>query len=135
MSTPSPTTPDPARDLLSDLPRPERREALEELVTREFKSVLLMTDEDELPLDQSYFDLGLTSLSITGLKQRLERLLGVELNATLLFNSPTVKALLAHLTEDLLSDLFQPPAAVAEGPSTASEESYLHAALKNLYRR
>ena len=135
MSTHSPAAPHSVRDTLAELPGPERREVLEDLITREFKSVLLMTDDEELPYDQSYFDLGLTSLSITGLKQRLEKLLDVELDASLLFNSPTVEALLRHLTEDLLPGLFAPQQAAATARPAAAEKSYLDAALKNLYRR
>jgi len=94
---------------LRALPLPERREALESLVVREFKATLLMTDDEELPLDGSYFDLGLTSLRITDIKQRLEGLLGRGINANLLFNRPTVGQLLAHLTEDVLPEVFAPP--------------------------
>lgn len=81
-----------------ELPVADRKDALAEIVEREFRTVLLMTDEDELPHDHSYFDLGLTSLGITDLKQRLEGLLGCEIDTTVLFNSPTIDSLLIHLT-------------------------------------
>ncbi|MFJ1748160.1 acyl carrier protein [Streptomyces sp. NPDC088116] len=135
MTPDTPETATPTMRMLLDLPRSERRDALEELVTEEFKAVLLMTDEDDLPPDQSYFDLGMTSLSITGLKQRFERLLGIEVDANLLFNSPTVEALLRHLTEDLLTDLFHAPAAATAAPSATTPNAFLDAALKNLYQR
>ncbi|MEU5052113.1 acyl carrier protein [Streptomyces sp. NPDC021096] len=129
----------PALTMLSDLARPERRDALEDLVRREFRAVLLMTDEEDLPADQSYFDLGLTSLSITRLKQRLEELLSVELDANLLFNSPTLEKLLEHLTEGLLADLFHAPAPAPDPaeptPADAGAASFLDAALKDLYER
>lgn len=125
----------PALRVLSDLPRSERREALEELVTNELRSVLLMTDDEVIPPDQSYFDLGLTSLSITRLKQRLEQLLGVELSANILFNSPTLEKLLEHLTEGLLADLFHAPAAAVDAPSAADSKPFLDAMLKDLYER
>ena len=85
--------------MLRELSFAERRDALEEILEKEFKAALLMTDEDELPFDQSYFDLGLTSLGITDLKERFEELLEVEIDTTMLFNSPTVERLLDYLTE------------------------------------
>lgn len=93
-------------ELLQSLPRSDRRDALEELVVREIKTVLLMEDDDELPMDSSYFDLGLTSLRLTEIRQELERQLGRGLDANLLFNRPTVGQLLVHLTDDVLADLF-----------------------------
>ena len=91
---------------LWDVPRSERVEMLTELLVAEFKAVLLMTEDDELPLEQSYFDLGLTSLTLSDLKQRLEGLLGCEINANILFNSPTVTRLVEHLTTEALTELF-----------------------------
>jgi acyl carrier protein len=87
--------------MLRELSFAERRDALEEILETEFKAALLMTDEDELPFDQSYFDLGLTSLAITDLKERFEELLGVEIDTNVLFNSPTVERLLDYLTEHI----------------------------------
>lgn len=85
-----------------ELPSGDRPGALEEIVEREFRTALLMTDEDELPYGLSYFDLGLTSLGITDLKQRFEELLGCEIDTTVLFNSPTIDSLLGYLTARLL---------------------------------
>lgn len=99
----------PAPDIvasLRDLPRSERADVLAELLAAEFKAVLLMTDDDELPFEQSFFDLGLTSLTLSDLKQRIEGLLGCEINANVLFNSPTIVRLLEYLTEGPLADLF-----------------------------
>jgi acyl carrier protein len=91
---------------LAELPRSERLEALELLVVEEFKATLLMPDDEELPLDESYFTLGFTSLRIAEVKQRLETRLGCRISATVLFNSPTVERLLDYLTEDALTGLF-----------------------------
>lgn len=98
---------------LWDLPRSERVETLTELLVAEFKAVLLMTEDEELPLESSYFDLGLTSLTLSDLKQRLEGLLGCEINANILFNSPTVTRLVEHLTTEALAELFAAPHATA----------------------
>lgn len=95
------TSPTSTIDRLRELPANEREEALEEIVVTEFKAALLMTDEDELPFDQSYFDLGLTSLGLTDTKQRIERILDCEIDANTLFNNPTVEQLLTRLSDDL----------------------------------
>lgn len=93
------------QDLL-ELPRSERRDALESLVTAEFKATLLMSEDEELPLGTSYFDLGFTSLRITEVKQRLEELLGCPLSTNQLFSSPTVEQLLDHLASEVFPELF-----------------------------
>lgn len=87
--------------MLRELSTAELRDELETILEREFKAALLMTDDDELPFDQSYFDLGLTSLGITDLKERFEELFDCEIDTNVLFNSPTVERLLDHLTDSL----------------------------------
>ncbi len=92
---------------LRSLPWSERRDALVDVVVDQFRATLQMADDEDLPLDESYFDLGFTSLRITEIKQRLEDLLGCPVSTNLLFNTPTVDRLLAHLTEDGLAGLFR----------------------------
>ncbi|MEU2066719.1 acyl carrier protein [Streptomyces anulatus] len=82
---------------LSGLSGVERREALEELVASRFKEALLMGADEELERDTSFFDLGLTSLRLNELRKELEGLLGVAIDATVLFNQPTVGRLVEHL--------------------------------------
>ncbi|HET8660837.1 MAG TPA: acyl carrier protein [Micromonosporaceae bacterium] len=74
-----------------------------------------MTDVDELPLDASFFDLGLTSLRLSEIKQGLEARLGCGINANVLFNRPTVAQLMTHLTDDVLADLFAAGAELGDG--------------------
>jgi len=95
-----------AIDWLHELPFSERREGLEELVVTEFKSTLLMTDDEDLPFDMSYFELGFTSLRITEIKERLETQLGRKISTNVLFNSPTVERLVSYLADEVLGDLF-----------------------------
>lgn len=129
----------PALRALLDLPRAERRQTVQDLVVAEFKTVLLMTEDDDLPVDVSYFDLGLTSLTITDLKQRLETMLGVELSADLLFNSPTVGRLLDHIFTELLPDVFRTGAASttetagAASPAGSARDALLEEALRDLF--
>lgn len=89
---------------LRGLPRPELRDALEELVVAQLRQQLLMEDDEELDPEMSYFDLGLTSLRLVELKARFEDLLGIDIDATVLFNQPTVVRLLDHLTETLAGE-------------------------------
>lgn len=104
----------PILDGLRELPLSERRNALEELVVADFKSVLYMTDDEDFPARESFFDLGLTSLRLTEIKERLEALLGRPVSANSLFNSPTLESLLGHLTDEVLPDLFHAPRTTAE---------------------
>ncbi|WP_063836459.1 MULTISPECIES: acyl carrier protein [unclassified Streptomyces] len=96
----------PGYRALAALPLSERRTALRESVVAEFRTALLLGDGEELALDVNYFDLGLTSLRATELKQRLEQRFGAGINEALLFESPTVARLLEHLAADVLAELF-----------------------------
>ena len=92
---------------LRAMPRPERFAALESVVVAEFKAALLMDEADELLMTSSFFDLGLTSLGLTDVKQRIEDLLGLSIGSTVMFNSPTVEQLMDRLTSDVLGELFE----------------------------
>jgi len=100
---------------LSELPPSDRRDALTAIVLREFRAVLLMPDDEDLPVDESYFELGFTSLRLTEVKERLEDRLGCRISTTLLFNSPTVTALVDHLIGVEFPEIFG-SAASAAGP-------------------
>lgn len=93
---------------LCELPLSERREGLEQLVAAEFRTTLMMADDEDLPFDTSYFDLGLTSLRITEIKEWLEAQLGRKISTNVLFNSPTMESLIAYLADEVLADLFGP---------------------------
>ncbi|MBV2355207.1 acyl carrier protein [Streptomyces sp. J2-1] len=84
---------------LRELPRGERAEEIEALVLARFQTVLLIDDADDIPLDVSYFDLGLTSLRLTEIRQGLEQLLDLSINVNVLFNEPTIAHLVDHLTQ------------------------------------
>src|SRR5262249_61154050 len=114
------SAPTPTVQRLLDLPRSERRDALVALVVAEFRTALLMTEGDELPMDQSFFDLGLTSLWLTEVKQALEHLLGAPISANSLFNQPTLDALLAHLTGEVLPEVFGAPVTAQPVPAGAA---------------
>ncbi|WP_405949712.1 acyl carrier protein [Streptomyces prunicolor] len=103
----------PLVEQLRSLPRPERRSQVEELALTEFRTALLMSEGEDLPLDQNYFDLGLTSLRVTEIKQRLEAQLGCAIDTAVLFAAPTLDRLVDYLQNEILPKL--------TGESTASE--------------
>lgn len=84
---------------LRELPRPELAEEIETITLEKFRAVLLMDESEDLPLDVSYFDLGLTSLRLTEIRQSLEQLLDLSINVSVLFNEPTIGHLVDHLTQ------------------------------------
>ncbi|GHF30012.1 hypothetical protein GCM10010218_09050 [Streptomyces mashuensis] len=88
---------------LRDLPGTELGEAVEELVTTEFRRALLMDDDEELPLHSNFFEIGLTSLRLMNVRRTLEETLGLPIDTTVLFSRPTVDELVQHLT-DVLAD-------------------------------
>ncbi|MDT0438273.1 MULTISPECIES: acyl carrier protein [Streptomyces] len=81
------------------MPEHERREIIEDLVVRELKSALFMTEEEDLPLETGFFDLGLTSLKLSEVKSVLESTLDCEIQTTVLFRRPTPEQLIDHLTD------------------------------------
>jgi acyl carrier protein len=92
----------PAVRHLAALSGPDRADELERMIVQEFKDALLMPEDEELPLDESYFELGLTSLRMVDTKERLEELLGLEIGASVLFDNPTVGGLVDHLSTVVL---------------------------------
>lgn len=101
---------------LAATPLPERAALLEDLVVGEFRTVLLMGEDDVLPRDESYFAHGLTSLGATEVEQRLEATIGRPIDASELLNNPTVDHLLTHLRTEVLADHFPAPAADPASP-------------------
>jgi acyl carrier protein len=100
------TTNTPWVEQLVEIPLSERTALVQALVVAEFKAWLLMDDTDALPFDESYFELGLTSLGATEIKQRLESRLGRPFDSASLFNNPTISHLLDYLRAEVLADFF-----------------------------
>jgi acyl carrier protein len=130
-------TPEPGagRAALQHLQRPDRPAALAQMVAAEFRSVLQMMPQEVLPLDESFFDLGLTSLSVEEVKQRLESSLACRVDAEVLFNHPTVQHLVAHLQAGPLADLFgaATPAPAAVSRADTEEQGLVDDMLARLY--
>jgi len=96
------------------LPGPERLEALTDLVVPEFRATLRLEPDEPLSVEARYFELGLTSLQLTEIKKRLEKVLGVTISSNVLFNQPTVAQLTTYLAHDALPGT----SADAAGPNT-----------------
>ncbi|NEO44601.1 MAG: SDR family NAD(P)-dependent oxidoreductase [Moorea sp. SIO4A3] len=78
----------------------------QELLTTQIRSLIAKTlgwtDTQKIGMRQPLFDLGLDSLMAVELKNRLESSLETSLSSTLLFDYPTVEALLEYLASDVI---------------------------------
>jgi acyl carrier protein len=87
-------------------PASERGNLLEFCVVTEFRQWLQMGATDLLPLDESYFALGLSSLGAVEIQQQLEAKLGCRIDSASLYNNPTVGHLVAYLRAEPLAEFF-----------------------------
>jgi acyl transferase domain-containing protein/NADPH:quinone reductase-like Zn-dependent oxidoreductase/acyl carrier protein len=114
---------------------PERqREILFEYVTREVTRVLGLDENEALPAETGFFELGIDSLTAVELRNRLQVALGQILPTTLIFNYPTLNAMISFFADDVLelpsaddADVEQPEAdaveVVEEEPDTLDDMS------------
>lgn len=91
------STQEPLVDKLADLPPSEWREQIADFLYLQLRTILDIADGETISPRQRLSDLGLSSQMMVELKTQLERGLGVELDASVLFY-PTVGALLEYLT-------------------------------------
>ncbi|NEA98887.1 SDR family oxidoreductase [Streptomyces sp. SID13726] len=93
-------------------PDSDRRRALEDTLCGVWRRVL---DRDQVGVDDSFFDLGGTSLLLVRAMTEVNRELGCELTVVDLFSHPTVGALARHLGDRVTVPVDAVPA--ADGPS------------------
>jgi acyl carrier protein len=117
------TTAAPWVELLTKAPLSDRRRLLEAQLVSAFRTWLHMTPSDAVPLDESYFALGLTSLGAVELQQHLEAQLGRRIESANLYNNPTVGHLSAYLRDDVLTDLFAQADRAAPASGDASVDN------------
>ncbi|HXZ00096.1 MAG TPA: acyl carrier protein [Stellaceae bacterium] len=103
-------------------PLSERAALLEALVGAEFRAWLLMNDTDELPLDESYFALGLTSLGATEIQERLQNMIGRQIDSSSLFNNPTIRHLLTFMRLEVLREYFTAAPLGNGGPAMPQDD-------------
>ncbi|WP_083305302.1 type I polyketide synthase [Moorena producens] len=87
---------------LDATPVHERRELLMTHVSSQLARVLGLTAPEQIEPRQPLFDLGIDSLMAVELKNRLESSLGHSIPSTVLFDYPTLEALVDYLGEDVL---------------------------------
>jgi NAD(P)-dependent dehydrogenase (short-subunit alcohol dehydrogenase family)/acyl carrier protein len=82
---------------LLELPPAERARETLELVRAELALVLGMTSGEEIPAQALFSDLGLDSVSVVGLRARLQTSTGCQLPTTMIFDHPSVGGLADYL--------------------------------------
>jgi acyl carrier protein len=90
-----------------------------ELLRERLAPALGLDRPDELDPDASLFDLGLTSFMVVELRGELERRLGREIPATVVFDHPTIRQLADHLSSGLPDG---PPDGLDDGLSDGLDE-------------
>ncbi len=88
-------------DAFRALPAEEWRAQLADFLRTQLAQVLGFPNADKIQLRQRLFDLGLDSLMAVELKNRLEAGLSLAIAPTLMFDYPTVEALVDYLTTEL----------------------------------
>ncbi|MFG6100258.1 SDR family NAD(P)-dependent oxidoreductase [Leptothoe sp. ISB3NOV94-8A] len=88
---------------LKATPGEERREILVKFVQQQVGQVLGMTDVQRIESRVSLFDLGMDSLMAVEFRNRLQSELSLSMPSTLLFDYPTLEALVDYLEQDILS--------------------------------
>ena len=91
--------------LLIPLSAEERREQLITFLRTQLAQVLGFKTPEKITLRQRLFDLGLDSLMAMELKNRLERGLDLAVPPTLMFDYPTVEALVDYLAQQVNAKL------------------------------
>jgi len=88
---------------LAEAPARQRQARLQAHIAATVAQVLGFEAGHTLSAQHGLADLGLDSLLVVELKNRLERSLGCALPATVAFDYPTIEALTEHLLRDVLS--------------------------------
>ncbi|MBG1266945.1 type I polyketide synthase [Nostoc sp. WHI] len=115
---------------LEAAPVKERKTLLMTYIRSQIAKVVGLKSLEEVEPRQRLFDLGLDSLVAVELKNWLERGLGKSLRSTLIFDYPTVEALVDYLIQDVLSMEFY-STSKQELP-TVAEGTELSATLKEM---
>ncbi|WP_422070518.1 SDR family NAD(P)-dependent oxidoreductase [Streptomyces orinoci] len=121
-------TPDAGRQGLAErlaaTPAEERERLVLDLVRGDIAAVLGHSDPSSLEPARSFTELGFDSLTAVELRNRLNAATGLKLPATLVFDYPTPKALVAYLLAEVMPD--EPGTG---GPAADPEEIQLREAL------
>lgn len=111
------------RRRLADLPDGDRVSAVAQALRGEVASVLGHSDTGEINDTALFRDLGFDSLASVDLRNRLSRLTGLQLPATVVFDHPTVQGLSAFLADRIAAAGDQPREVVPDGAPAAQAHS------------
>lgn len=103
---------------LSETPTARRPALLQRRLVQMLSASLKLSGSYEIDPRERLFDLGVDSLIAIELKNRLQIELGAPISSTLLFDYPTLEALVRYLLDDLLkTELVEPEKTVQPGVS------------------
>lgn len=88
-------------ECLEATPVDKRRTLLESLICERIAAVMNLTSERDIGAREPVFDLGLDSLMAVELQDHIATSLGCSLQSTIIFDFPTVEALVNHLIGEL----------------------------------
>lgn len=91
---------------LLGVPLSERARLLEWLIEGEFRDWLQIDSSEAMPRNESFFTLGVTSLGVVEMRERLDAALGCRIDTAVFYNKPTIRHLASHLRENMLTDIF-----------------------------
>ncbi|MFF9691156.1 SDR family NAD(P)-dependent oxidoreductase [Streptomyces sp. NPDC014623] len=102
-ASPAAKPPGPAKapralgERLAGLEADERAKLLDTVVAEEVSAVLGFTTTEDVEADRNFFEIGFDSLTALELRNRIEKLVGQPLTATVVFDHPTPDALARYL--------------------------------------
>ncbi|MEL7039415.1 MAG: beta-ketoacyl synthase N-terminal-like domain-containing protein, partial [Cyanobacteria bacterium J06592_8] len=108
------------RQELVGIPVNQRRGFLEEQVRQLVVKTLGVRDSQKIELEQSLIELGLDSLMSMELRHNLQSNLGCSLRSTLVFDYPTIEALVDYLSQTVF-DLEDSPSRQAQHPRAGQD--------------
>ncbi|NEO92586.1 MAG: type I polyketide synthase, partial [Moorea sp. SIO3G5] len=108
---------------LEALPANQRRDLLVERVRTQVAKTLGLSSPDQIELGQRLIDLGLDSLMAVQLRNHLQSSVGCSLRSTLLFDYPTIEAMVDYLSQEVFADLDSP--SLATQNNSTGNDSFL----------
>ncbi|MFG2723518.1 beta-ketoacyl reductase, partial [Streptomyces sp. NPDC048416] len=114
---------------LAPLADDERHHLLEDLICVEVAAVLGHADASSLAPGRSFQESGFDSLTAVELRNRLKKVTGQRLAATLIFDYPTPQALAKYLLEEMLPEIEEIRARQDVSPAEGVDEDALRQVL------
>ncbi|MEU3375510.1 acyl carrier protein, partial [Streptomyces sp. NPDC006660] len=129
-ATPTETLdPSTVEQRLAPLADDERLHLLEDLICVEVAAVLGHADASSLTATRSFQDSGFDSLTAVELRNRLRKVTGQRLSATLIFDYPTPQTLAKYLLEEMLPEIEEIRARQQESAGGEADEDALRQVL------